>query len=62
GAEVFSKDASGWYVLAGKSRRFTLDISREECLRAKRIRIEADVEKTKAQSVFEVSQDRCPPP
>jgi fimbrial chaperone protein len=61
GAEVFSKEASGWYVLAGKSRRFVLDISREECLRAKRIRIEADVEKTKAQNTFEASKDRCPP-
>ena len=61
GVEVFSKEASGWYVLAGKSRRFAIEVSREECLRAKRIRIEADVEKTKAQSTFEVSTDRCPP-
>jgi len=61
GVEVFSKEASGWYVLAGKSRRFAIEVSREECLRAKRIRIEADVEKTKAQSTFEVSTGRCPP-
>lgn len=61
GVEIFSQEASGWYVLAGKSRRFAINVSREECLRAKRIRIEADVEKTKAQGIFEVSKDQCPP-
>ena len=61
GVEVFSKESSGWYVLAGNSRQFATNVSREECLRAKRIRVEADVEKTMSQSTFEVSTDRCPP-
>lgn len=59
GAEIFSRRMSGWYVLPGISKKHTLQISRDECLKARSIRLEAEVDGTTAETNLVVDKTMC---
>jgi fimbrial chaperone protein len=44
GAAVFKKETSGWYVLAGSRKTFSVDIFEEECRKTRSIRVTAKPE------------------
>lgn len=46
GASLFTKEASGWYVLAGASRVFPIPISKKECLPSKKMTVSVAIDKT----------------
>jgi fimbrial chaperone protein len=39
GSEVFTKDASGWYVLSGVLKAFPVDVFREDCQAARTLKV-----------------------
>lgn len=59
GAEVFSKEIGGWYVLSGISRTFFIDIPREECLKASVIEVSAEVENFKMEGKLDMDKAQC---
>jgi fimbrial chaperone protein len=59
GAEVFSKEAAGWYNLAGKARLYPVGIQHEDCIKTKNIRVEATIEKTGKEFNLDVDKEMC---
>lgn len=59
GAEVFSAETPGWYVLAGRTRVFGVDMAREDCLRTQEIKVEAEAEKAIYSSTLIVDRQLC---
>lgn len=45
GAELFNAEKAGWYVLSDSARFFAVDLPEEGCVKAKKIVINAEVEK-----------------
>ena len=45
GETVFSRSFKGWYVLAGGSRTYRIEIPEEDCRRAKRIALEVETDR-----------------
>jgi fimbrial chaperone protein len=62
GAEVFSKEIGGWYVLAGAFRIFTIDIPEKECLKASLIKITAEAEGSGMDAQLNVNPVQCKKP
>jgi len=62
GAEVFSKEVSGWYVLAGAFRIFPIDIPENECLKASVIKIKAEIENSGMDAQLKVDPLQCKKP
>lgn len=58
-AAGFSKEAEVWYILAGSSRAFQIDIPREECLRAGSISISAVNETSSLTRSVAVKPEDC---
>lgn len=58
-AEVFAKEAGGWYVLAGASKTFPVDVTKEDCLKAIEIKAEAEVEKDVMEASTKVDAALC---
>ncbi len=62
GAKVFSNEISGWYVLAGASKTFPIDIPEEECLKASLIKIKAEIENSGMDAQLKVDPFQCKKP
>jgi P pilus assembly chaperone PapD len=56
---VFSKTASGWYVLAGGSRNYALTLSRTDCSRANRLNLLVETDSGNLQSDLPIVAASC---
>lgn len=61
GVEVFSREATGRYALASTAHQFHLAIPREDCGRARRVRVEAIAEAERRPFLIEVAPAMCAP-
>ena len=61
GKEVFSRAKAGWYVLAGVTKPFAVDVSREECMGIKTIKVTVEVDKVTNESTYDVDKNMCTP-
>ncbi len=59
GKEAFSKEAAGWYVLSGGSRVFAVEVPKDDCLKAKEIKVEAEAEKLAMNGSLQVDKTLC---
>jgi len=60
GAEVFSKDAAGWYTLPGAIRTFAVSVPQEDCLKLKSIRVSVETEdREKKDFTMDVINEMC---
>lgn len=57
--EVFSKEKGGWYVLAGASKTFPVDVTKEDCLKASEVKVEAEADKEVMASSLMVDKTLC---
>ncbi len=62
GEQVFSKDAGGWYVLAGTRRTFFVDLPEDECKRARLLRVVLATDQTAMDARAPVDTAECAPP
>ena len=56
---VFSREATGWYVLAGEKRIFELPIPNSDCQRIERIQVDARTDKSNYEAVFAIPANAC---
>lgn len=56
---VFSRHASGWYVLAGTSRTFSVPLSNEECRQVQALTVEAEAGESIIAGRLEVRPAHC---
>jgi fimbrial chaperone protein len=61
GEEIFSKELSGWYLLSGVSRRYTVAIPQEVCKALSRLDIEVKTDRFKLNGKLDVDQAMCNP-
>ena len=61
GAEVFRKNRSGWYVLAGAKRAFPLKLDPEDCRKASRLDVTMAYGQTTRTATVEFESDDCSP-
>jgi fimbrial chaperone protein len=59
--KTFEKKLAGWYVLAGGSREFELELSAAECGQTKRIRIEVETNRLNFEKSTELPAGVCGP-
>lgn len=59
GNEVFSKEIGGWYVLAGVSKIYTLDIPENKCSGVKTIKLELESGNVIKKTQIHVDVARC---
>lgn len=59
GEEVFSKELTGWYVLAGRKRTYSIEIPGSECRMSERIDIEVLGDKSLLKDTHTVTRDMC---
>lgn len=59
GTKVFSREASGWYVLAGVTKWFPVEVSPEECSKSREIKVTAKTEKGKAEKSLRITPSMC---
>lgn len=64
GAELFTRDSSGWYILAGNSRPFTVPLPPSECMQVHDFKVTVQSDKDSREGEFQVSPDAsgCNPP
>jgi fimbrial chaperone protein len=60
--DLFSTEMRGWYVLAGVSKIYALDIPEGECMKASLIKVEVEVEKTSMDARVDVDRAQCQRP
>ncbi len=60
GAELFSRKAPGWYILPGISKKHALELSREECLKARSLRLKVEAGDSSAEATLSVDKALCP--
>lgn len=61
GQEIFREEKAGWYLLAGASRRYTLELPEKQCRRAATLRLEVDTDKIDPTRDLTVEPNRCRP-
>lgn len=61
GQKVFSHELQGWYLLAGSSRRYTLELPEEDCRKAATLQLEVDTDKTDLRQSLRIEPDQCRP-
>jgi len=61
GKEIFSREKAGWYVLAGITKPFDVDVSVTECTNIKKIKVAVEVEKVTKESTLNVDKNMCTP-
>lgn len=61
GAEVFSKQLKGWYLLSGSQRQYSTPIASDECTRSARLEIEVVTDKTSIKKILDVDKAGCQP-
>lgn len=59
GKEVFSRDTTGWYALAGITKIFSVTITQEECLKVKTMAVRTEVEKNGRSFTLNVDREMC---
>ena len=59
GREVFSKEIGGWYVLAGVSRAFPVDVSPADCQALKVLKIQGTAGSVLATGQFNIDAASC---
>jgi fimbrial chaperone protein len=59
GAEVFTKDIAGWYVLPGAVRRFALDLTAEECGRIKVLKTAVAAGDARLETTLDIDETVC---
>lgn len=59
--EVFGAEMAGWYLLAGNSKEYTLEIDKESCLKIKNLRIDIETDSLSIEKDFPVSNEMCAP-
>jgi fimbrial chaperone protein len=59
GIGVFRKQVAGWYLLEGRSRVYSVEIPKEECLKAREIRIDVDTDKLSLDRSLDVLPEMC---
>lgn len=57
--EMFNKEITGWYVLAGVNKTYTLDIPQENCIKAQTLKIGVEVDKTLKNLKIDVDKAMC---
>ncbi|MBI5663943.1 MAG: molecular chaperone [Nitrospirae bacterium] len=57
--EVFGAEMAGWYLLAGNSKEYTLEIDRESCAKIKDLRIDIETDGLSIGKDFPVSNEMC---
>jgi fimbrial chaperone protein len=60
GAVLFSRKAAGWYILPGILKRHVLELSREECLKARSLKLEVEAGGSGAEASLPVDKALCP--
>jgi fimbrial chaperone protein len=61
GAETFSRQMDGWYLLSGAARSYEADITGEECRASERITVEALTDRLVLTKDVHVTKDLCGP-
>ena len=61
GEEIFSKELSGWYLLSGVSRLYTITIPQEVCKALSKLEIEVKTDRFKLNGKLDVDQAMCIP-
>ena len=59
--QTFEKDLAGWYVLAGGTREFELELSAAECSQTKIVRIEVETNRVHFTKSAELPAGACGP-
>jgi fimbrial chaperone protein len=59
GKELFSKELSGWYLLAGASRMYSTEVPSEGCLEAARIEIDVNTDKFTISGKLDADESMC---
>jgi len=57
--QVFTKELTGWYVLAGSSRAYSVEISRETCLKLRDLKLEVKADGAVFNRNIDVDQASC---
>lgn len=61
GTLIFGKDFSGWYILSGRSRRFSLEVPREVCIKMTNIKMEVTADILSLREGLSVIPEMCSP-
>ena len=61
GANVFSRDLSGWYVLNGVTRPYTTTIPAEQCKKIRTLAVEVKTEGFTLKDTLDVTKAMCAP-
>lgn len=59
GNPAFTHDMGGWYVLPGVTKTFSMDIAREDCLKAVSLAITAEIENGKLEAKAAIDKAQC---
>lgn len=59
--KTFEKETAGWYVLAGGSREFELELSAAECSKTQKVRIEVETDRLTFEKSAELPAGACGP-
>lgn len=59
--EGFSKEAPGWYLLAGASREHTLDLTAEACAKLKKLDVTVKADRLELKGSLDVNASMCRP-
>ncbi len=62
GIKTLAADASGWYVLAGATRKFIVSLSEKECAKTKVVHLEVKQDTKSFKSEVSVSSNQCHSP
>lgn len=61
GIPLFQKNFSGWYVLSGRSKKFSAEVSREICVNVTTLRIEVSTDIASLKESLSVLPEMCSP-
>lgn len=62
GKEVFNTETGGWYVLAGVTKSYSVDVPEAECKKSKTIKVSVEVGKESMSSELKVASALCKKP
>ncbi|MEW6601917.1 MAG: fimbria/pilus periplasmic chaperone [Nitrospirota bacterium] len=60
-SEVFNAETAGWYLLAGNSKEYTLDVGKEACLKINNIRVSVETDRFTIEKDAAVTDEMCLP-
>lgn len=59
--EAFSKEASGWYLLAGAAREHAIELPASDCTKLKQINVTVKTDKLELKGMLDVNASMCGP-